>query len=143
MVFAISNNSCSVIRKSKNKSAINFARKHTALIRECAVFAVSVSEEQNINRFTVTDIKDRGMRKKMASLGLNISVSYSDGGNYEIHDSIVTFETTSVSMGVTEIIYDFAYHPRDFPGSGTRESDYYFVKVAERVYYRKRPFPMM
>jgi hypothetical protein len=142
-MFAIASNSCSLIRKSKNKSVINFARKHTELIKECASFAISVTIDKKINRFACKDIKDKEIQNKIRSLGVNVSVNYSDGGDYEINDSIVSFETTSVSMGVTEIIYDFAYNPRSFSDRGSRNGEYYFVKVADRIYYRKSPFPMM
>ena len=83
------------------------------------------------------------MRGKIASLGTEVSVVYKNGGYYEIPDSTVTFESITLLMGVTEIVYDFAYNPRSFSNNGSRNGEYYFVKVADRIYYRKRPFPMM
>lgn len=141
--FSIYSNSCSIIRKSKNKSSINFARERIELIKECATFAISETIEKKINHFTVENIEDKIIRRKVASLGNNISVIYRGRGYYEIPDSTVTFESTSIMMGVTEIVYDFAYNQRSFSSSGSRNGEYYFVKVADRIYYRKRPFPMM
>ena len=142
-VFASYCTSCSLIRTSKNKSSIKFAQKKADLIKECATFAISVTLDSKTTSFTLENIKDKKIKRKIASLGNAISVAYFNGGNYEITDSIVTFKTTSLLMGVTEFIYDFASNPRNFSNSGSRISEYYFVKVADRIYYRKCPFPMM
>lgn len=144
-IFAVAlyGSSCTAIRKSKNRSSINFASRNTELVKECAAFAIAATAGTKITTFRPEDITDKKMRKKIASLGSEITVNYRGHDNYEIPDSTVTFESTSVLMGITSFIYDFANNPRTYPNSGSRKGDYYFVKIADRIYYRKRAFPMM
>jgi hypothetical protein len=134
---------CTTIRKSKNRSAINFIKKNETLIKDCVAFSISATLDSKTTSFTPDDITDKKVRKQIASLGAKIYVIYNGRDNYEIPDSTVTFHNTSIAMGVTEIVYDFANTPRSFPDNGSNKGDYYFVKVTDRIYYRKRAFPMM
>jgi hypothetical protein len=141
--FATYCTGCSVIRKSKNRSSINFIKKNESLIKDCVAFSISATLDSKTTSFSLEDIKDKKVRKQIASLGTKVYVIYNGRDNYEIPDSTVTFQNTSLSMGVTEIVYDFANNPRSFSDNGSHKGDYYFVKVADRIYYRKRAFPMM
>lgn len=142
-MIAILSSSCGLIRKTKNASTIRFADKNVGLIEECAKVAIAISLEQNLNSFSVKDLSYRKDRRRIESLGSEVRIVFEGGGNDEIKDSTVTFRTVTVLMGVTEIVYDFAFTPRTFENRGRRTGDYYFVKVRDRIYYRKRPFPMM
>ncbi len=79
----------------------------------------------------------------MAMLCYSVNVTYNNGGEREIRDSIVTFRNSGLFYGESEIIYDFAINKRHFTKNGNPKSEYYFVKVTDRIYYRRRPISMM
>ena len=114
--------------------------KNIDLVKEAAEFAVSVTYSQTPKEFSAIDVQDPVMRKKIASLGTSVQVVYESGS--EIPDSNVTFKTLTL-FGVTEIIYDFAARDRDFEYKNKSGRDYHFSKLGDRIYYRRRPVPMM
>jgi hypothetical protein len=116
--------------------------KDTGLIKDASEFAVSLTFGQIKKDFNAKDVQDDVMRKKIISLGSSVYVTYKNGSGYEILDSNVTFKTFTL-FGVTEIIYDFATIPRHFNDDTKNRREYYFVKLADRIYYRRRPIPMM
>lgn len=134
--------SCIVSKKSTDNSVIKFVNKDTGLVKEAAEFAVSVTFDQIKKDFNAKDVQDDVMRKKIISLGSSVYVTYKNGSYYEIPDSNVTFKTITL-FGVTEVIYDFATMPRHFNDDTKNRRDYYFVKLADRIYYRRRQIPMM
>ena len=134
--------SCIVSKKSTDNSVIKSVNKDTGLVKEAAEFAVTVTFDKVKKDFNADDIEDDVMRKKIISLGSSVYVTYKNGSYYEIPDSNVTFKTITL-FGVTEIIYDFATMPRQFNDNTKNRRDYYFVKLADRIYYRRRQVPMM
>jgi len=143
LAIAIFHPNCTILRQTKNKSTINLIRKNTAFIKECAALSIYMTLDKEKKSFSVKDIEDKKIRNKIASLCQDVFVIYNDSSYEEIPDSVVTFSSFSLAAGITEIVYDFAFNPRTFSNTGTRKSEYYFVKVADRIYYRKKPIPMM
>jgi hypothetical protein len=133
---------CTISKNSTDNSAIKHVTKNIQKVKEAAEFAVSVTLKESKKEFDATDVQDENMRKKILSLGSIVEVSYNNGSSYEIPDSNVTFKTITL-FGVTEVIYDFAAAPRHFNDNTSNRKGYYFVKVAERIYYRRRQIPMM
>lgn len=118
-----------------------YIKKNEALVKEMAEFAILFCRENNINSFSAAEINDRTMRKKMTNLGASIQVYYKNGGE-DFYDSTVTFKTINFS-GVVEYVYDFAATPRNFSSDTKNGGGEYTGQINERVYYRRRPFPMM
>jgi len=72
-------------------------------------------------------------------------VTYNNSDNDKISgliDSTVIFKQTTLK-GVTEIIYDFAANERKFEDDKSNPSQFIFLNVTNRIYYRRRPIPMM
>jgi hypothetical protein len=112
-------------------------------VKSAAEFAVAVTLDSSWNEFQAEDIVDPEMRKQVLSLGRSVYVTYqAKDSPYEIRDSNVTFITITLA-GVTEIIYDFAAAERNFPENKKNRQEYYFIKLADRIYYRRRVIPMM
>ena len=132
--------SCVHSKKSTDRVITKNVTKNPEKVKEAAEFAVSITLDQTKKEFTANDIQDAEMRSKINSLGSYVYVNYKDAN--EIPDSNVTFKTITL-FGVTEIIYDFAANTRDFSNNTKNKRFYYFVKLADRVYYRRRQIPMM
>jgi hypothetical protein len=133
---------CLFSKAYTDKSIIDKVSKDTAGVKQAAEFAVSVTYGQEIKEFLANDVVDKEMRNKISVLGAHVYVTYAAGSAGEIPDSNVTFKTITLA-GVTEIIYDFAGRPRVFPENTTNRKSYYFIRLADRIYYRRRLFPMM
>ena len=132
---------CIISKKSTDKSVTKYVTKNLSVVREAAEFSVSVTYNNSKKEFLAKDVQDKTMRDKIASLGTNVSVTYA-GSYYEIPDSNVTFKSITL-FGVTAVIYDFAATQRDFANNTENKKQYYFVKLADRIYYRRRQIPMM
>ena len=133
--------SCIISKKTTDNSITSYVTKNVTSVKEAAVFAVSVTYDKSTKNFWAKDVVNKSMQKKIASLGNEVIVTYS-GSYYEIPDSNVTFKSMTL-FGVTEIIYDFAATPRHFNNNTENRKQYYFVKLADRIYYRRRQIPMM
>ncbi len=121
---------------------MKYVSNNIELVKEAAEFSVSTTYNQSKNDFLAKDILDKKMRDKITSLGVSVNVAYKEGDYSEVPDSSVTFKTMT-RFGVTEIIYDFATAQRTFADNTKNRQNYYFVKLADRIYYRRRQIPMM
>ena len=121
---------------------MKYVSNNIELVKEAAEFSVLTTYNQSKKDFLAKDIPDKKMRDKITSLGASVNVAYKEGDYSEITDSSVTFKTMTL-FGVTEIIYDFAAAERTFADNTKNRQSYYFVKLADRIYYRRRQIPMM
>jgi hypothetical protein len=137
-MMGLLHNSCSILNRSRIKSKVDFIKANEKFIKECSAFSI----EKSSTKFNISAITDKKVRNKISALGENVYVHYKDD-NYEIPDSNVTFESFSLLYGITEIVYDFASNNRKFKTVGSSKSDYYFIQIADRIYFRRRPIPMM
>jgi hypothetical protein len=142
ILFSTGLTSCILSKKATDKSVVKYVSNNIELVKEAAEFFVSTTYNQSRKDFLAKDILDKQMREKVISLGVLVNVAYENRDYSEIPDSSVTFKTTTL-FGVTEIIYDFAATQRTFADNTKNRKDYYFVKVADRIYYRRRQIPMM
>jgi hypothetical protein len=134
--------SCILSKRATDKSVTKYVGNNIDLVKEAAEFSVSITYDQNKRKFLAKDIPDKNMKDKVMSLGVSVYVAYSDKTYSEIPDSCVTFKTMTL-FGVTEIVYDFAATQRSFGDNVQNRKEYYFVKLADRIYYRRRKIPMM
>lgn len=142
LLIIITLTGCIISKKSTDTSFIRYISKDTIAVKDAAEFAVSVTFENVKREFNVPDVEDTRMRKKIAALGSSVYVYFKNSCNYEIADSNVTFKRITL-FGVTEVIYDFATTPRLFGNNNDNSKDYYFVRLTDRIYYRRRQVPMM
>lgn len=138
----IANAGCIGSKKTLDSTTISYASKHQELVKEAATYAISRTFNNSSHGFQAKDVEDKEMRKKIISLCNSVFVSYKDGPYSEITDSCVSFESITL-FGKTQIIYDFAARERSFPDNTINRSQHYFVKVADRIYYKREPIPMM
>jgi len=129
---------CMVSKRAADKLTTNYISKNKGLVKESVEFAIGVTYDRAKHDFLASEIVDEAMRKQIASLGSSVYVSHKYGDEYEIPDSNVTFKTVT-PFGIIEIIYDFAFIEREFTEDRKHRDEYYFVKVADRIYYRRRP----
>jgi hypothetical protein len=140
--------SCSTTNRAKNDKAImRYAREQTDVIRELAEYSVLSSIDHHIRVFETNSIPDKKEKKKFSRSGYSgtVIINFFNRDNQLRTgniDSTVIFKSVTL-RGVTEIIYDFATEPRRFPSDTTDKSEYLFSQVSERIYYRRRPFPLM
>jgi hypothetical protein len=120
---------------------VKFAKEHPVLIKEMAEYAVMFCIENKVSEFNTLTIADNKIRKKMARLGETIYVTYSNSCCFS--DSSVTFHEVSIGQGVREFIYDFKTKPRNDGSEPYISKESATIRVSERIYYRKRPFPVM
>lgn len=132
---------CILSKHATDKAMRKHVANNPSIVKEAAEFAVSITLNKSQTEFFSEDVQNKKMREKIASLGSYVTVTYS-GNDYEIPDSNVTFKTITL-FGVAEIVYDFAAKARVFADQTENKKQYYFVKLAERIYYRRRPVPMM
>ena len=133
---------CYLLKKSRDRHITQFALSNREEIKEAAAIAVAIAFEQRKNSFFISQVIDTSVKRKLRSFGNMITVCFNDGPCYEIQDSCVTF-TTITLVGATDIIYDFAARDRKFEDKKDNRHDYYFIRVADRLYYRRRTVPMM
>ena len=100
-------------------------------------FDIGTTCERTEHNFLAPEVSSETIRNQIASLGSLVYVTYDANGECEIPDSNVTFKTIT-PFGVTEIIYDFALTKREFETNREHRDEYYFVKVAYRIYCRRR-----
>lgn len=129
---------CMIPKRAADKMITNYVSKNRERVTDAVKFAISATYNRTDHDFLASEISDETMRKQIASLGSSVFVAYENGDEYEIPDSNVTFKTVT-PFGVAEIIYDFALTQREFANDTKHRDEYYFVKVADRIYYRRRP----
>jgi hypothetical protein len=134
--------SCSISRKSMDSSMIKSIQRRSDLIKEMAHFAVEHTYLSDFKHFHVSQVSDRRTRKLLSSIANDVRVSYNERMDATIPDSIVSFSNLTLA-GKTEIIYDFAARERSFPNDTSSRGNHYFIKVTDRIYYRRSLFPMM
>jgi hypothetical protein len=131
--------SCFVSKPRTDQRCSAFAKKNTDMIREMAEYAVMFCRQNKIKGFASEQIADRKVRRKMESLGSEVSVHYCCSG--DMIDSTVCFTTITILHGVLEYIYDFATQPRLAPNDTTGNN--VMIRADSRVYFARRPFPWM
>jgi hypothetical protein len=140
----LSMHSCVVLKVNRDHKDIEFVKNNEHLYYEKALAAVTYAYKTGIQHIRTDSIHDTALRKKLQGLG-SITVTFQENLNRtdEPIDSIVTFLETTVLLGWREVVYDFAARQRTFPDDKKDRSNYIFVKVADRLYYRRRPLPLM
>ncbi|MEO7044159.1 MAG: hypothetical protein ABI091_02545 [Ferruginibacter sp.] len=134
---------CIISKRAKDKSITRYARNNQEFIKEAATFSIAVTLDKHDKKFYVKDVEDSQMRTKISSLGTSVTVTFQkDLFPQEIPDSNVTFYSVT-NQGLLEVIYDFASRDRIFPDNVSSKSNYYFVKVADRIYYKRSYIPQM
>jgi hypothetical protein len=140
--FAFSSCFISLSKKSTDKITITFIKQNPELIKQAVEYSILATLGEKPNDFKADDIVDPEMRKKIKSLCNTVNVSYKITGYGEIPDSNVVFKTITL-FGVTEVVYDFSATEREFRDNTSNPKDYYFIKVSDRTYYRRKPVPIM
>lgn len=140
-VLLLSLTGCVTSRLKYIDNQVQFAKQNQVLIKEMAEYAVMFCLENNVSEFKSEIIADRIIRNKIAHLGSTIYVTYSNECCH--YDSSVTFHTVSIGQGTQEFIYDFATNPRNMGSEKSITKESAFIQTSERVYYKKRPFPMI
>lgn len=125
-----------------DRDKTGYVRQNPELVREVVGYVLSVSLQQEENNFTADQFTDKAMRKKIESLGRQVTVYSRNTLNSVGSDSIVIFKSIT-PLGTTEVIYDFAAIERNFPEKKERPKEFYLVKVAERIYYVRRRVALM
>jgi hypothetical protein len=131
---------CFVSKQKQDKICTTFAKKNAVMIKEMAEYAVLFCRENKVKSFSSEQIADRKTRRKMGSLGSEVTVFYCCTG--DMIDSTVTFKSITILHGVLEYVYDFATQPRNEPNE-TGDINNVRIQVDTRIYYNRRPFPWM
>lgn len=134
--------SCTVSRESLDRKRVSYLGRNTGLVREAVEHVLSASLQQKENNFTADRFTDKEMRRKIESLGWQVTVFYRNTLNAAGSDSLVVFKSIT-PLGTTEVIYDFAAAQRSFPEKKERPKEFYFVKVTDRIYYVRRATGLM
>jgi hypothetical protein len=136
--------SCTVLKTMRDHKDIRYVRDNEHLYHEKAVAAVTYAYNTGIHDIRTDTLQDKKLRKKLQGLG-SITVTFGQKGNEpdEPADSIVTFLTPTLLLGWREVVYDFSARQRTYPTDRSNIASYIFVNVGNRIYYRRRPFPMM
>lgn len=145
--LAVSLSACYTSKKSFDNSVINHLIENQQTIKELAEFSIAFTLHKSKKTFKTDTLADKAIKRKFLSNGFGglVTVVYknsSPNNLFGIIDSTVTFKQTSL-RGVTEIIYDFAATERKWADDKTNPDQYLFIAATNRVYYRRRPIPMM
>ncbi|MBO9636121.1 MAG: hypothetical protein J7578_23660 [Chitinophagaceae bacterium] len=133
---------CLILSKNQtDKSKIKFITKNPDLVRDAALFFIDVDNNKVKSSPESKKEFDKWM-KKIKGLGSTVVVAYGADGDREVNPFTVIFKETTL-FGVTEVIYDFASDTRRFPDVTGNPQAYYFIKVTDRIYYKRRQIPMM
>src|SRR5882757_4861697 len=139
--------SCSTSKEALDKSTIEYTTKKASIIKELAAFAIVYTTDKKQKIFRTDTLSDKKIKKKFNSNGYGglIIVTYSTAGNniiFDLIDSTVIFKQITV-RGVTEIIYDFAADKKKYEDDRTNPQQFVFLNVTDRIFFRRRPIPMM
>jgi hypothetical protein len=127
---------CVIPKEAADSLIIKKIRHDPESIREAAGFAIGQTYATDVRFFDASEIADENMRNKISRIGNKITISYDDTLDEIMPDSIVSFSSLT-PFGKTEIIYDFALRQRMFPNHTDDRQDHYFIKVTDRIYYRR------
>lgn len=133
---------CAIFKNSTDRRYEKYVTNHPADVKEAARYAIERTYNEARHEFELVEVEDPAIQAILQELGPSVSVAYDSSALYEIRDSVVTFKRIGLT-GVTEVMYDFAYHERTFEDKKEHPKDYIFEKLADRIYYRRRRFPMM
>ena len=139
--------SCSTSKEALDKSTVEHGIRNANAIKELAEFALAYTIDKKQKMFRTDTLQDKIIKKKFNSNGYGefITVTYKDSDNsviFGLIDSTVIFKQTTL-RGITEIIYDFAAEKKKFRDDKSNLQQFVFLNVADRIYYRRRPIPMM
>jgi len=132
---------CSVSHDYDTRQA-EYARKNSPFIKEMAEYALLFSQKNDTLQFSTDNIADRKKRKKMERVGRSINITYYSPGNTGM-DSTITFKNITITHGIIEFLYDFALSPRNMGTDTAGRKQNIRIQASERVYYIRRPFPLM
>ena len=146
LFLALALPACFGSRESADSSYVKSGLKNEATITELATMAVAYTLETNIHQFRTDTLSDKEIRKKFRKSGYGDLVTVTFAKNnyrtlYDNIDSTVIFERVSFK-GAIEIIYDFAAVKKNL-SDDTASNDYILKRITDRIYYRRRPFPLM
>jgi len=139
--------SCSTSKETFDNSIVNYGIKKQKIIQELAEYAIAYTIDKPQKLFSTDTLSNKDIKKKFNRNGYGglVTVTYKNIDNNKIFgliDSTVIFKQTTLK-GVTEIIYDFGAKERQFEDDKTNSDRYVFLTVTNRIYYRRRPIPMM
>lgn len=109
------------------------------LVKDCLLFG----RDNDVTLFDIDSLTNTATKKKLSSYAALVQIVYSS--NYAgafTFDSTVVFTKITLA-GVREVIFDFAEKTKDLDVYFTSRRNPYLIKVTDRIYYRRRPFPMM
>lgn len=146
LFLALMTPACLSSRESMDNSYVKSGIKNEATITGLATLAVGYSLETNIHRFRTDTLPDPETRKKFKKSGYGGLVTVTFANNnyrplYDNIDSTVIFESITF-RGVIEIIFDFAAVKKNL-SDDTAANDCVLKRITDRIYYRRRPFPLM
>jgi hypothetical protein len=111
-----------------------------SMVKYCLLFGM----ENNITFFEIDSLANNSTKKKLSWYGTSVQIKYDDEYTSSTDfDSTVIFTRTTLLRGVREVIFDFSARTKDRDVYFTRRRDPYLIKVTDRIYYRRRPFPIM
>jgi hypothetical protein len=129
-----------------DKSIVKHGIKRIDKIKELAEYSVGYTIDKKIKSFK-TDTLYNKIRREFNRNGCGgvVTVTYSSKDNNQIIgllDSSVIFKQITF-RGITEIIYDFSANKKQYYNDTSNIEQFVFLKVGERIYYRRRPVPFM
>ncbi|KAA2241361.1 hypothetical protein F0L74_15780 [Chitinophaga agrisoli] len=148
LLLACSLTSCYSLKFRKDKQDIKWITRHQAFIRSLSDSAIALAGPKG-KQIDFDTLADGKLKKDLSRLGYSVHVEYTSqfGSGDSIArqpvDSIVTFEQTGVLLGDRMLILDFSKQPRTYPDDFSDIGNYLFIQVAPKIYYYRRPVPMM
>ena len=139
--------SCNTSKESVDKSIVAHGVKKAEIIKELAGFSVGFTLDKKVKTFRTDTLDDKGIKRKFNRNGYGglVTVTFGSKSSDQIYgflDSSVTFKQSDL-RGITEIIYDFSANEKTYNNDTSNTKQYIFLKVANRIYYRRRSIPMM
>jgi hypothetical protein len=111
-----------------------------ALVKYCLLFGI----DNRVTYFEIDSLANNSTKRKLSSYGSSVQITYDDKYTSSTDfDSTVIFKRITLLHGVREVIFDFAEQTKEREVYFTSRRDPYLIRVTDRIYYRKRPFPMM
>ncbi len=126
-------------REKQDRSYTSYILKNKDRIKDAAALAIELTWDKPSKEFESKSVRNKKDRKLLAGFGSTVIVHYSMRYD-EVYDSTVIFKTIDFS-GVHEIIYCFAAKSVERVTHSTQSDA--LIKVADNIYYARRPFPLM
>jgi hypothetical protein len=134
-------------KSSQNPASVpetRYLRENADEIESMVKYCLLFSMDNNVTYFDIDSLANNSTKKKLSSYGTSVQIIYDDEYTSSTDfDSTVIFKRITLLHGVREVIFDFAAKTKDREVYFTRRRDPYLIKVTDRIYYRRRPFPMM